>query len=138
MRSLFIAQKRLLLMPALSLLLLFALVPVSAQTVDNFAIVYGDTVSDGVPGPGAGNIEVGGAQDAYTFTGTAGDEMILDVLAGSNGTFRWKIAAPDATILFDGLYVDRLVTLTQTGTHTITVSGFTGIERRRLFLSPPP
>jgi hypothetical protein len=37
----------------------------SGQVADVFAIGFGDTVSDGVPGPGAGNIEAGGDEDVY-------------------------------------------------------------------------
>jgi hypothetical protein len=43
-----------------------------AELTDAFAIEYGDTVSDGVPCPGAGNIEAGGNADVYAFQGTAG------------------------------------------------------------------
>jgi hypothetical protein len=37
--------------------------------VEEFSIAFGDTVSDGVPAPGAGNIEVPGAIDRYRFEG---------------------------------------------------------------------
>jgi hypothetical protein len=60
--------------------------PPSAKVTEVFAIGYGDTVSNGVPGPGAGNIEAGGNQDVYTFEGNAGEQAIFDVLSGSAGT----------------------------------------------------
>ncbi|MBL8134813.1 MAG: hypothetical protein JNL42_23335, partial [Anaerolineae bacterium] len=126
---------------SLVLALLF-LAPASAQTVDTFAIAYGDTVSNGVPGAGAGNIEVAGAQDAYTFSGAAGESAILDVLSGSLTTFHWTLSAPSGAVLYDGFYVDQQVTLTENGVHTITVSGFTGtstgVYSFRLLLTPPP
>ena len=37
--------------------------PAHAAT-DRFTIAYGDTISDGVPGVGAGNLEAGGDTDA--------------------------------------------------------------------------
>jgi predicted Ser/Thr protein kinase len=40
----------------------------------------GVEISDGVPGPGAGNIEVPGAWDVYTFTANAGDSMYIQVV----------------------------------------------------------
>ncbi|MBK8022664.1 MAG: hypothetical protein IPK19_14835 [Chloroflexi bacterium] len=95
-----------------------------------------------MPAAGAGNLEVPGAQDNYTFSATAGDTIVLDVLSGSNTTFRWRISAPDSSVLFDGLYADRQLALTQTGTHTITVYGLSptssGAYSFRLLLSPAP
>ncbi|MGH2749649.1 MAG: hypothetical protein ACRDK3_02055 [Actinomycetota bacterium] len=72
------------------------LVPTHAagQLDPAFMIGYGDTVSDGVPAPGAGNIEVGGATDSYSFEATAGDVAIFDVLQGSAGNFRWRLSRP--------------------------------------------
>ena len=116
--------------------------PASAQVSDVFAIGYGDTVSDGVPGPGAGNIEAGGNEDVYTFQGTAGDQAIFDVLAGSAGTFRWDANSPDGSDLFDGLFTDRSVVLPQTGAYSVAVRGAnaatTGTYSFRLLLAPQP
>jgi hypothetical protein len=116
--------------------------PASGQATDVFVIGYGDTVSDGVPGPGAGHIEAGGDIDVYTFEGTAGDQAIFDVLAGSAGTFRWDAEAPDGTDLFGGLFTDRRVALPQTGTYAVAVRGAnaatTGTYSFRLLLTPPP
>jgi len=115
--------------------------PALAQVVDTFAIAYGDTVADGVPGAGAGNIEAGGAQDAYTFDAAAGDVAIIDALQGGAGDFRWRLEAPDGTTLFDALYVDRADELPQAGTYTLTVRGATattvGTYSFRLLLTPP-
>ncbi|HEX6206828.1 MAG TPA: hypothetical protein VF058_00565, partial [Actinomycetota bacterium] len=116
--------------------------PAGAQVADSFEIAYGDTVADGVPGPGAGNIEVAGGTDAYSFEGAAGDVAIFDVLAGSNTTFLWRLEGPGGGALFDGLYVDREVELPQNGTYVLTVRGFsaasTGTYSFRLLLTPPP
>jgi hypothetical protein len=116
--------------------------PPSAKVTEVFAIGYGDTVSNGVPGPGAGNIEAGGNQDVYTFGGNAGEQAIFDVLSGSAGTFRWDAKAPDGTGLFDGLFTDRSVLLPQTGTYSVAVKGAnaatTGTYSFRLLLTPEP
>ena len=106
----------------------------------SFSIAYADTVSDGVPGPGAGNIEVGGAVDSYSFEAEAGDVAIFDVLAGGAGTFRWRLEAPDGTAVFDGLFVDRTEPL-ETGTYILSARGATattvGTYSFRLLATPP-
>lgn len=126
-----------------SLLLAGAGVPAHAQEIDDsFEIAYGDTVSDGVPGPGAGNIEVGGAVDSYSFEAESGDVAIFDVLAGATTTFRWRLESPTGALLFDAAYVDRSEELTETGTYVLTVYGLTatstGTYSLRLLLTPPP
>ncbi len=112
----------------------------SAQTVEEFAIAYGDTVADGIPAPGAGNLEVPGATDTYTFHAELGDTAILDVLAGRNTTFLWSLSAPNGSSVFDGIYVDRSVPIAETGTYTLTVRGFSGTDTGtyslRLLLAP--
>jgi hypothetical protein len=122
----------------------FALLPLFALPLapnEVFQISYGDTVSDGVPGPGAGSIETGGAQDAYEFEGSTGDDVILDSLVGGSGQFRWLLEAPDSTVLFDSFNVDRQLTLPQTGTYTLGVRGnsasTTGLYSFSLLLVPP-
>jgi predicted secreted protein len=126
-----------------SLLLTSAAVPAHGQEIDDsFAIAYGDTVSDGVPGPGAGNIEVGGAVDAYSFEAESGDVAIFDVLAGATTTFRWRLESPTGALLFDAAYVDRSEALTETGTYVLSVYGLTatstGTYSFRPLLTPPP
>ncbi|MEZ4667719.1 MAG: cadherin-like domain-containing protein [Anaerolineae bacterium] len=115
--------------------------PLAAQT-DQFQITYGDTVSDGIPGPGAGNIEIVGAQDTYTFDATAGDEAIFDSVIGNNGVFGWRLVAPNGAILVDSFNLDRRLTLPVSGTYTFSVRGFqastTGVYSFRLLLVPPP
>lgn len=95
----------------------------------HFALEIGQTVTNGVPGPGAGNIEVGGAQDVYTFTGTAGQSLFFDHLHASasfGGNLRWEARAPSGQTLFSsylspGSSVGRR-TLPETGTYTIRLS----------------
>ena len=113
-----------------------------ATVIDDFAIRLGDTVSDGVPGPGAGNIEAGGDEDSYAFAAAAGDFAIFDVVAGRASDFRWTLTAPDGAIVFDGRFTDRLVEVTQDGTHVLTVrgatAGSTGTYSFRLSAPPVP
>jgi len=96
---------------------------------DQFAIAVGDTISNGVPGPGAGNIESPGVKDIYTFSATGGQQVFFDLLAvpPALASMPWKLTAPDGTVIFDrilnccGGADPGLQTLTQTGVHTITV-----------------
>ena len=90
--------------------------------VENFTITIGDTVSEGVPAPGAGNIEAAGDEDVYTFDATAGQEVLFSRLAGGLD-LTWTLSAPDGSEVFDSAFGDQLVTLTQTGTFTLTVAG---------------
>ena len=111
---------------------------------DAFAIAIGDTVSDGVPGAGAGNVETPGARDVYTFTASAGDVVFLNELAVS-GPLLVDVVVTDplgATINtgFLGGGDPGAITITQTGTHTITVgenqSDATGTYSFALSLTP--
>ncbi|MAU00390.1 MAG: hypothetical protein CL608_24880 [Anaerolineaceae bacterium] len=88
-----------------------------------FTLSFGDTVSNGVPSTGAGNIEVPGAVDIYTFDALAGQEALFDWLSGNNILIRWQLQAPDSTVLFDGFLLDQQLILTQTGSYTLTVRG---------------
>jgi hypothetical protein len=134
-------SKRWILSLLIGVLMLSLVMPVAAQT-DQFQIAYGETISDGVPGPGAGNLETGGAQDAYTFQGTAGDDVIFDSLAGGSGQFFWLLNAPDGAVLFDTFNADRRIILPQSGTYTLTVRGSnantTGTYSLRIMLVPSP
>ncbi|WP_162942139.1 hypothetical protein [Desertimonas flava] len=114
--------------------------PATAQLVQVFPLSVGGTVSDGVPAAGAGHIENGGDQDVYTFGAPAGTELLLDVLTGSNTTFRWRLVAASGSTVFDGIYGDRLL-VAEAGEYTLTVSGVgaasTGTYSFRLLGVPP-
>src|SRR5437016_1593169 len=58
---------------------------------DHFTIAVGDTVSDGVPALGAGNLEEPGAQDIYTFTATAGDLVYFEDLGAADCCLNWEV-----------------------------------------------
>ncbi|MGJ8639433.1 MAG: hypothetical protein ACSHYA_08570 [Opitutaceae bacterium] len=92
---------------------------------DSFVIAIGDTVSDGVPGVGAGNIEVPGASDAYTFAGVAGDKVFLETLSFTGVNWmNYRLFDPS------GNQLDRqqfnlgnmgTIELPETGTYTLEV-----------------
>jgi hypothetical protein len=95
-----------------------------------FTIAIGDTVSDGVPGAGAGNIETPGVQDSYSFNGTSGQTILVDLQARSGLTqLNWRLEAPDGTVIFnDPLFREDRgpFTLAQTGSYQIIVGGEPG------------
>jgi len=105
-----------------------------------FSIAIGDTVSNGVPASGAGNIEVPGAANVYTFAGTAGESIIFDALVGNIGTFRVILTAPDSTQIYSGFFLDAEIPLPQTGTYTLRIEGLvltnTGAYSFRLLSIP--
>ena len=90
-----------------------------------FAIAIGDTVSNGVPGAGAGNIESPGVQDIYTFSATAGQQVSVNFQAGSTILqVRWVLRDPAGEELAAtcvGCSNPGAITLPQDGTYTITV-----------------
>ncbi len=90
-----------------------------------FDIAIGDTVSDGVPGPGAGNIELPGVTDIYNFTASAGQNVLFDVLSQSGvPQVSWKLLDPNGGQLFNrclGCGDPGVITLTLAGEYRIEV-----------------
>ncbi|MCL4858382.1 MAG: hypothetical protein KJZ93_03200, partial [Caldilineaceae bacterium] len=115
-----------------------------------YAIQIGDTITDGVPGPGAGNIEAPGGVDIYTFSAAAGQQVFFDVFGvdPALALVRWKLMAPGGQVLFDRIFnccggVDPGVyTLPETGVYTIRVGESndpgTGAYGFTLWNVPPP
>jgi hypothetical protein len=94
---------------------------------DEFTISVGDVISDGVPAPGAGNIELLGVQDIYRFTATAGQQIFFEQ-QGVTGvsSIGWTLQAPNGIVLFDtclGCSNPPVQTLTQAGTYVLTIGG---------------
>ncbi|MBK7998899.1 MAG: hypothetical protein IPK15_09345 [Verrucomicrobia bacterium] len=90
---------------------------------DQFAIQIGNTITNGVPDTGAGNIEVAGAEDRYTFTGVAGQDVFIDGIqaaASLGGWLKWELKAPGGQNVFSSFFgsVGRK-TLPETGTYTL-------------------
>ena len=72
----------------------------SVPDAQTFPINIGDTVTNGTPMTGAGNIETGGSVDDYTFTGAAGQTVRFN----DSGlvvccTLYWQLFAPDGSAL---------------------------------------
>ncbi|RKS71468.1 hypothetical protein CLV35_3266 [Motilibacter peucedani] len=97
---------------------------VDVPAAQKFAYSLGSTISNGVPGAGAGNLEAIGSEDDYTFTGTAGQQVYLDALTdGTAGYARAVLAAPSGATVFDR-YIGSdspVVTLPAAGTYTLKV-----------------
>jgi uncharacterized protein (DUF779 family) len=105
----------------------FKLWPVPAP--NRFAIAVGDTISNGIPGPGAGNLESPGVKDIYTFNATAGTQLYFDLFnVQENLTqMNWKLSAPNGDVIFDNIFNccggsdPGAFTLAQSGVYTLTV-----------------
>ena len=95
----------------------------NAQT---FAYTLGNTVSNGVPAAGAGNIEVAGGSDTYTFSATAGQKVFVDQLSATSCSLTWSMTGPGGATVFNsrGICADPgKFTLGSTGTYSLKVTG---------------
>ncbi len=90
---------------------------------ETFALAIGDTVQDGQPAAGAGNIESPGAEDAYTFTATAGQRADFDLLSGASAGLVWRLTDDSGAEVFrSGFFLDHNgIELTRGGVYTLTV-----------------
>ena len=90
-----------------------------------FAIQPGDTVTNNVPGVGAGNIEMPGAQDFYTFNATAGQSLSFEAISRSaafNNWLQWEVRSPTGALVFGNYFTDGgRRTMPETGNYTIRV-----------------
>lgn len=104
----------------------YSFVLVSVEQVEVFEIELEQVVSNGVPGPGAGNIEEPGSIDEYILTMTRPTLVYFDELSGSC-SIQWRCEAPDGTVLFNNDVIcitdPGLFVLDQTGEYTIRVYG---------------
>ncbi|MEZ4731122.1 MAG: Ig-like domain-containing protein [Caldilineaceae bacterium] len=92
-----------------------------------FTVNVGDTVSNGAPGAGAGNIETPGVKDIYHFTATPGQQIYFDVQQAIDAG--WQATDAAGAVLFDtclGCGDPGVKTLTLGGTYTITVGNDRG------------
>jgi hypothetical protein len=106
----------------LALCLLF----VTALNAEEFNINVGDTVSDGVPAPGAGRLATAQESDFYSFTGTAGQLVFAEPLAQDaayQNTLRWQLIRPNGLTVFSAFFatVQGRVVLPDTGIYKIRV-----------------
>jgi|GEM_PF-1647902 len=99
----------------------FSLIPDTDQA---FNISIGDTVTNGVPSAGAGNLEIPGTWDDYLFTAPANGLVYFDVFSAFYG-LRWTLIAPDHSTVFSARYMPyndvRRVQLPQPGTYRLRV-----------------
>jgi N-acetylglucosamine-6-sulfatase len=118
---------------------------VTPSDADVFTVAPGQTISDGAPGAGAGNIEVPGALDAYAFEGIAGQTIVVDDLTTGNCSgLEWSASLPDGAPLVGeqelGCPGSRSLLLPQTGRYAIDVRGSgdaTGTYSFALRAAPP-
>jgi hypothetical protein len=114
---------------------------------NTFPIKIGDKIDDGVPAPGAGNIETPYARDVYSFAAAAGQRVYFRMLRHSNGLslIKWRLTDGDGMEIFNtclGCSEVGVQTLTKGGTYTLTVGSdndpATGTYQLQLFNVPPP
>lgn len=100
----------------------FSILSVPPDTV--IPIQVGQVISENVPAAGAGRIEVPGAEDHYTFQGSAGQSLFFDVLSVESslgGYLQWELSAPGGTKVFTSFFSTDVgrKTLPETGTYTL-------------------
>ncbi len=90
-----------------------------------FGISINQTVSNGVPAAGAGNIETPGVKDLYTFTTTSSRTVYFDIQSVSGvASINWSCADPNGLSLFNtclGCGEPGVKTLATPGTYTLKV-----------------
>lgn len=113
-------------------------------------IAVGDTITDGMPVAGTGNLETPGALDIYTFEATAGQQIFFDAfgVAESLSQAHWSLLAPNGDLIFDKIFNccgginAGVYTLTQSAIYTLTVQevnrGNTGQYGFKLWDVPAP
>ncbi|MCA9213548.1 MAG: Ig-like domain-containing protein [Planctomycetales bacterium] len=75
--------------------------------------------------PVSDSIVVRGEVDLYTFSGSAGQNVFFDYVSGpSAATFFATLTAPSGANVFGGFIADHDVTLSETGTYTLTIDGW--------------
>ncbi len=93
----------------------------------HYPYTMGQTVRNGVPWEGAGNLEAAGHLDRYTFTATAGQKVFVDAF-DLNCWAPWRLTGPTGTVVFSGNICGDpgQFTLAVAGTYTLTVGSPTG------------
>ncbi|GAB4531559.1 MAG: hypothetical protein OHK0046_52330 [Anaerolineae bacterium] len=96
-----------------------------------FELNIGDAVLDGSPVNGAGNLEIAGAVDMYTFTPESDQTIFLDFNSSSitdpdgNAVVMWSLSDDSGAILYEEVLGDMAGTLNVTGgvVYTLMVDG---------------
>ena len=111
-----------------------------------FAIKIGDTVSESVPGPGAGMIESPGTEDVYQFSAAPNQRVYFRMLEHGTGMsqIQWRLTDQDGEEVFNtclGCSEAGVQTLTRGGSYLLTVGNpkdpATGTYKLRLTNVPP-
>ncbi len=101
----------------------------NVDPAEQFTLSLEQVVSNGVPGPGAGNIEEPGAKDIYSFVIPTPTDIYAQDLSGGC-SLRWKLTAPSGTTVFDDAAIcitdPGVFSLTEVGTYSVTVSSASG------------
>ena len=97
----------------------------SVPAPDIFDIALNDVLSSTTPGDGSGNIESPGVKDIYRFSGSAGQEIFVDIQE-QNGISQidWNLVDSNGTEYFNtclGCTQPGLFTLEVSGTFSLTV-----------------
>ena len=105
-------------------------------TPQQFAIQLGDSIADGRPAAGAGNLETPGALDIYTFTASPGQQIYLDFKEPPQ-TFplEWRLEDEDGSVFSEcvACLSPGVLTLRKGGAYRLTCG--TGM---RLSFDPAP
>jgi len=99
------------------------------ETVDeSFVYVIGDTVSDGVPEAGAGNLETPGSTDSYLFEAGAGQRVFFKP-SGSGTLADVRLTAPGGEVIVNsiGLFNFGPIDLPVEGTYVLRIASRTGL-----------
>jgi hypothetical protein len=99
-----------------------------------FVLELGDSVSDGVPAPGAGRIEEAGVHDVYQFQADAGALAFFERVSaapGFGGWLQWELKSPGGQVLFRSYFGsghDGRKMLPESGLYTLRVADGTSDE----------
>src|SRR6187549_1908291 len=121
---------------------------VARITAEDFSINVGDTISDGVPAPGAGRLTTAQESDFYLFNATEGQLVFAESLTQDPsfaGNLRWQLIRPDGLVGFSSFFnnVPGRTMLPEAGVYKIRVftdgsnAGWTGAYSFRLLEIPP-
>jgi hypothetical protein len=111
-----------------------------------FAIKIGDTISEGIPAPGAGKIESPGTEDVYQFSAVPNQRVYFRMLEHGAGMdyIKWRLTDQDGQEVFNtclSCTEAGVQTLTRGGPYLLTVGNAkdaaTGSYKLRLTNVPP-
>src|SRR5262249_10974054 len=105
----------------------FSILDATPQT---FPVNIGDSVALNNPSTGAGNLEVIGSKDLYTFSGTAGQVLDFKALTSnlSPNDLVWRLTDHNNSVIFPfTTFTDvNVISLSTTDTYTLTLQSNNG------------